>query len=92
VVVCRELSTDKRFEPGFNQLHVVEPGALSTMRYEDLSSLRSNDPFSPESLRAIVVHSELDFGLARMYEQLQGGAIHVFRSREDAERFLTSRC
>jgi hypothetical protein len=27
-----------------------------------------------------------------MYEQLQGGAIHVFRSREDAERFLTSRC
>lgn len=88
VQVCRELSADKRFASGFNQLHVVKPGALSTMLYEDLRSLRINDPFSPESLRAIVVNSELDFGVARMYEQLQGGRISVFRSKEDAERFL----
>lgn len=46
---------------------------------------------SAESRRAVVVSSDLGFGMARMYEILRdrrGGAIRVFRDYEDAERWV----
>ena len=45
-------------------------------------------PFSKQSRRAIVVHTEVDFGVARMYELMPGGHIHVFRSLEMARKVL----
>ena len=46
---------------------------------------------SPESRRAVVVPSELGFGMARMYELLRqerGGATRVFRDYEEARRWV----
>jgi len=48
---------------------------------------------SPASRRGIVVPSELDFGMARMYEALRDervGAIRVFRDFEEAKRWVTT--
>jgi hypothetical protein len=47
--------------------------------------------FSPESRRAVLVPSELGFGMARMYELLRqegGGATHVFRDYDAAHRWV----
>ena len=47
--------------------------------------------YSPHARRAVVVPSEMGYGMARMYELMQdgeSGQIRVFRSREDAEHWL----
>ena len=48
---------------------------------------------SPDSRRAVVVPSELGFGMARMYQILRdkgsGGDIRVFRDIEEARRWVT---
>jgi hypothetical protein len=48
---------------------------------------------SPTSRRAIVVPTDLSFGMARVYEALReahGGAIRVFREYEEAVRWVTT--
>jgi hypothetical protein len=48
---------------------------------------------SPSSRRAVVVASDLGFGMTRMYEMLRkerGGAPHVFRDFDQAWRWVTS--
>lgn len=47
---------------------------------------------SPASRRAVVVPSDLGFGMARMYESLrqeQGGGTRPFRDYDEARRWLT---
>ena len=49
--------------------------------------------FSAASRRAVVVSSNLGFGMTRMYEMLRknrGGAPHVFRDYDEAWRWVTS--
>lgn len=46
---------------------------------------------SPESRRAVVVPSQLGFGMARMYELLRqerGGSTRVFRDYDEADRWV----
>ncbi len=44
---------------------------------------------SPQSRRAVVVPSQLGFGLARMYEMLRGeGAARVFMEYDEARRWI----
>lgn len=48
---------------------------------------------SPTSRRAVVVPTDLGFGMARMYEMLRtnrGGGPRVFRDYEEARRWVTS--
>jgi hypothetical protein len=48
---------------------------------------------SPDSRRAIVVPSDLGFGMGRMYQTLregQAGEINVFRDLDEARRWVTS--
>lgn len=48
-------------------------------------------PLSVESRRAVVVPSDLGFGMARMYETLRdqkGGAVRAFRDFVTAERWV----
>ena len=85
---CRSLAADGHFSPNFNQLYEVHEGALLSMGYNDASAVKELDPFSESSLRAFVVHTEHDFGIARMYEQVRGGNIRVFRSMGEARQFL----
>jgi hypothetical protein len=47
----------------------------------------------PASRRAVVVPSELGFGMARMYEMLREGSgakMRVFRDYDEAERWVSS--
>ena len=50
--------------------------------------------FSTTSRRAVVVPSDLGFGMARMYEMLResrGGGMRVFRDYDEARRWVTQR-
>jgi len=50
--------------------------------------------FSPESRRALVVPSDLGFGMARVFEQRSGERrrdIRVFREIDEARRWLAGR-
>jgi hypothetical protein len=85
---CRELSNDVRFSPSFKQLHEVHKGALSSMHYSEMSTLEMRDPFSKQSLRAIVVYSDDDYGMAHTYELIHGGKFRLCRSVEEARLFL----
>lgn len=82
------LRKDPSFDPTFDELLEVSPGSAVDLRYADVQAATTADPFSKQSRRAIVVHTEVDFGVARMYELMHGGHIHVFRSLETAREFL----
>ena len=82
------LRKDPSFDPTFDELLEVSPGSAVNLRYADVQAATRTDPFSKQSRRAIVVHAEVDFGVARMYELMHGGHIHVFRSLETAREFL----
>ena len=84
----RDLAADARFQPSFNQLHHMYPGALTALHFDDLASVKEFDPFAPTSLRAIVVQTKADFGMVRMYELLRGGSIRIFESEPEAREFL----
>jgi stage II sporulation SpoAA-like protein len=50
--------------------------------------------FAAASKRAVVVPSDLGFGMARMYEMLRegrGGGMRVFRDYEEARRWVAQR-
>ena len=50
--------------------------------------------FSAASKRAVVVPSDLGFGMARMYEMLRegrGGGMRVFRDYDEARRWVAQR-
>ena len=85
------LRKDPLFDPTFDELLDVSPGSGVGLGYADLQAATSADPFSKRSRRAIVVHEDLDFGVARMYEMLHGGDIQVFRSLEEARDFLRAK-
>ena len=82
------LRNDPSFDPRFDELLEVSPGSAVDLRYADVRAATTTDPFSKQSRRAIVVHADVDFGVARMYELMHGGHIHVFRSLETAREFL----
>src|SRR5690348_1454845 len=86
--LCASLSGNPRFSRQFKQLIDVDSGASASLHYSDLNAVRDSDPFSKESLRAIVVHSPVDFGNARMYEMLWSGRVEVFTSLAEAMEFL----
>ena len=82
------LRNDPSFDPTFDELLKVSPGSAIDLRYADVQAATTADPFSKQSRRAIVVHADVDYGVARMYELMHGGHIHVFRSLETAREFL----
>ena len=82
------LRKDPSFDPTFDELLDVSPESGADLSYADLQTATSADPFSKGSRRAIVVHADVDYGVARMYELLHGGDIQVFRSIEEARQFL----
>ena len=82
------LSKDADFSREFSQLmdltHVTGV-ALST---EDIRTLAKTAVFSPKSRRAILVDTDLKFGLARMFETFRDfhgeKGIRVFRNLDEA--------
>jgi hypothetical protein len=82
------LRNDPSFDPTFDELLEVGPGATADLRYADVQQATSTDPFSKRSRRAIVVQADVDYGVARMYEMMHGGHIQVFRCLGEAREFL----
>ena len=82
---------DPKFDPGFRQLwdfRAVSEVAVSTDCVRDLSRTSS---FAEGSRRALVVHSDLQFGLARMFQTLTEHTPHVvgvFRDLDEARAWL----
>ncbi len=80
------------FSSDFNELVDLLAADGRQVTADGVRSLARLPPaYSPGSRRAVVVPSEMGYGMARMYELIQdgeSGQIRVFRSREDAERWL----
>jgi hypothetical protein len=89
IALANALRHDPSFDPTFDELLEVSPGSTADFPYAHVEQAATNvDPFSKRSRRAIVVHADVDYGVARMYEMLHGGQIQVFRSVEKAREFL----
>ena len=88
IALSDALRKDPSFDPTFDELLKVSPGSAVNFRYGDVQEATRIDPFSKQSRRAIVVQTEVDYGVARMYEMVHGGHIQVFRSLEEARAFL----
>jgi hypothetical protein len=83
-----KLPKDPDFDPSFSQLFDVTHVTEVQLTAEDVRTLARTSVFSPDSRRAILVDSDLKFGLARMFEVLRDTmgekGIRVFRNLEDA--------
>jgi hypothetical protein len=86
----RQLRDDPDFLPSMGQLSDARD-VTSTVPAEGIRELASNTPFGEGSRRAIVVTSDVVFGVSRMYElrQLEGGAdVKLFRDIQEARAWL----
>ncbi len=87
----RRLRDDPEFEPDFRQLADCRAIEEVGMTSQSVGEASSRSPFSQGSLRAIVVSSDVAFGMARMLENLRHEArdeVRVFREAEEARRWL----
>jgi hypothetical protein len=87
-----KLHKDPDFEPSFSQLFDVMHVTDVQLTAEDVRTLARASVFSPDSRRAILVDSDLKFGLARMFEVLRETmgerGICVFRKLDDALEWI----
>jgi hypothetical protein len=81
------LSKDPDFDRSFSQLQDFTHVTSIDIDAADVRAFAQRSIFSPESRRAIVVKSDLQFGLARMFQihrELAGETgIRVFRTLEE---------
>ena len=86
---CRKLKADKAFNPSFSELldYRATSPALSLDEMRHVAS--SLDPYSGDARRAIVASSDLNYGVARMFEAVHAGiTVAVFRSMDEALEWL----
>jgi hypothetical protein len=83
-----KLLKDPDFDPNFGQLLDVTHVTDVELSAPDVRRLALKTVFSPNSRRAILVKSDLQYGLARMFGIVRDGfgekGIRVFRKLEDA--------
>lgn len=87
----RTLRMDPRFAPSFRQFQDLTDVSEPRVTPAGLVLLVQVNPFGPKSRRAVVVSTDVMFGLARMHEQLRHGAgdeLQVFRDRAAALEWL----
>jgi hypothetical protein len=89
-----ELRGDPEFDPAYDQLVDLREAEGSAVSSEGVWELANRPPlFLPTSRRAILVATDLGFGMARMFEMMRGeksGVIRVFESLDSAELWLES--
>jgi hypothetical protein len=89
-----ELRADSRFQPEFDQIVDMSDAIEGGLTGEGIRELANRPPlFATTSRRALVVRSDLGYGLARMFQALRGdvaGEIQIFRSLAHAETWLGS--
>jgi hypothetical protein len=83
-----KLRKEPDFDPSFSQLMDLSHVTKIELRPEDVRRLAQASIFAPNSKRAILVTSEVGFGLARMFsilrEALGEKGIEAFRNLDDA--------
>jgi hypothetical protein len=85
----KQLRSDPEFDFTFDELISVLESARMDLNFENLSSIRTVDPFSPESKRAVVAPIDVNYGISRMYGSLlDRESFRVFRTLAEAEAFL----
>jgi len=87
----RTLRDDPRFQPDFSQLADLRGVTLLTATRTGIRYLAQINPFGAGARRAIVVGSEVAFGMARMYDLTRADAldeVEVFRDLPDALDWL----
>ena len=84
----RNLRNDPDFDPSFSQLMDFRQVIRVDLSGEDVRKLAQTTIFSPNSRRAMLVSSDLEYGLARMFEILRETmgerGIRVFRDLNEA--------
>jgi hypothetical protein len=79
------------FEPDFSQLYDFSAVTDVLVTQDSLWGMVGNSPFDISARRAVVVGSEVAFGVVRMYQQMSGrdnASFRIFRDRESALRWL----
>jgi hypothetical protein len=88
---ARALAADPRFLPRFHQLFDLRAVVHARASESTVWTLANDSPFGAGARRAVVVSSNVAFGLARMFESLRDGrgeTILVTRDIDDAIRWL----
>jgi len=90
-----KLLKDPDFSPRFSQLMDLTQVTNVEFGTEDLRKLAQRSIFSPDSRRAILVSSDVVFGLSRMFEifreTLGETGIRVFRNLDDALEWVLAK-
>lgn len=87
----RALTIDPRFVPNFHQLADLRDVADVEVTPPTVKEMARLNPYGNGSRRAVVVTSDLLFGMARMYQILRdepGDELEIFRKMDDALRWL----
>jgi hypothetical protein len=85
------LSLEPDFCEDFDQLVEVSSDSLIEVTREGIRSNVDSHPFGSGSRRAIVVVTDVGFGMSRMFQILRDAnpdEVGVFRSKEEALRWL----
>lgn len=85
------LSSDPDFDPGFNQLMNFTEATGSDISSQMIDRIANKRIFNLSSLRAIVVKPGLQYGLARMFQNIRSlddRNIRVFLDITEAKRWL----
>ena len=92
VSLADELANARDVEPDFSLLiDLREVNGKSVTSAGVKALVERPMVLSPESRRAVVVPTQLGFGMARMYELLRqnrGGATRAFRDYDEAQRWV----
>ena len=84
----RGLREDKQFDPMYRQIYDFSDVTEIRLSGEQVRLLAYASPFSPEATRAIVVPSDVAYGMARMYALMGDRDPDTFRIFRDAEEAL----
>ena len=79
------------FEPDFRQLYDFSAVTDVQVTQDSLWGMAGNSPFDLDARRAMVVGSDVAFGVVRMYQLMserESSTFRIFRDRESALRWL----
>ena len=82
-----------QFDPSFTMLLHGLHGDFTRLTPDDLRRIASGTPGRPRTKRACVVNTEVNYGLARMFQSLSAAQgddfpIALFNNMQDAIRWL----
>jgi hypothetical protein len=85
------LAVDPAFDPQYGMLYDFTGVTDAAVTHDAIAALRVRDPFARGARQAVVVDSDVAFGLSRMYEllhELHEEEFRVFRDPLEAHRWL----